>query len=258
MLQRQLRSECVAKATLLKPYPQYGNITQTFSDVGEYNNQSLQIRVQRPFSSGFTFMASYAYVRADSLVFYDEQDQYDMLLTSATDANPRHRVVSTGSWLLPVGRDRAFGANWNKAVDMLIGGWQLAGTYTYRGGSLLQFASMVAPGDVKTLGGTGAGNLWFDTTGFGRLPAFTRRSNPLYYDNLRGPTFHNVDAVLSKKFRFHERFVPEFRLEAYNALNKLNWANPNVSITSSDFGRTNAPVAGNLGRQLRYALRFEF
>lgn len=242
----------------MKPYPQYGNITQTFSDVGEYNNQSLQIRVQRPFSSGSTFMASYAYVRADSLMFYDEQDQYDMLLASATDANPRHRVVSTGSWLLPVGRDRAFGANWNKAVDMLIGGWQLAGTYTYRGGSLLQFASMVAPGDVKTLGGTGAGNLWFDTTGFGRLPAFTRRSNPLYYDNLRGPTFHNVDAVLSKKFRFHERFVREFRLEAYNALNKLNWANPNVSITSSDFGRTNAPVAGNLGRQFRYALRFEF
>jgi hypothetical protein len=67
-----------------------------------------------------------------------------------------------------------------------------------------------------------------------------------------------LDAVLSKKFRTFERFTPEFRLEAYNALNKLNWANPNMTVTSSEFGRTNAPAGGNLGRQFRYALRVEF
>jgi hypothetical protein len=117
---------------------------------------------------------------------------------------------------------------------------------------------MVAPQSVKTIGGVGSSNFWFDTTGFGRFPAYTRRSNPLYYDNLRGPSFSNVDAVLSKKFDVHERIKPEFRLEAYNAFNKLNWANPTVSITASDFGRTNAPVAGNFGRQLRYAFRVEF
>jgi hypothetical protein len=82
--------------------------------------------------------------------------------------------------------------------------------------------------------------------------------NPRYYDNLRGPTFHNVDAVLTKRFNIHERVKPEFRLEAYNAFNTLNWANPQVSITASDFGKTNAPAAGNFGRQLRYAVRVEF
>lgn len=56
----------------------------------------------------------------------------------------------------------------------------------------------------------------------------------------------------------HERFTPEFRLESYNPMNQINWANPNVSITASDFGRTNAPVAGNVGRQLRCAVRVEF
>jgi hypothetical protein len=248
----------VSVATLLKPYPQYGTLSQTFTDLGKYSNQSLQFRVQRPFTAGLTFMASYAYVRADSMVFYDEQDQYDMLLTRADDPNTRHRVVATGTWALPFGRGQAFGANMNRVLDMIVGGWQVSGIYTYRGGQLLQFGAMLAPGEATQLGGTGAGAYWFDVKGFNRLPAFTRRANPLYYDNLRGPTFHNIDAVLSKRFKVHERITPEFRLEAYNALNKLNWANPNVSITASDFGRTNAPVAGNFGRQLRYVIRVEF
>ncbi len=248
----------VSVATLLKPYPQYGTITQTFTDLGTYRNHSLQVRLQRPFRQGFSFMASYAWVSARSQSFYDEQDQYDRLLTWVDDVNARHRVVAVGAFGIPVGRGRPLGANMPRALDLALGGWQLSGIFTYRGGQLLQFGAMVAPPSVKKIGGVGAANLWFDTTGFGRLPAYTRRSNPLYYDDLRGPGFSNLDAVLSKKFTIRERFKPEFRLEAYNAFNKLNWANPTVSITASDFGRTNAPAAGNYGRQLRYALRLEF
>lgn len=241
--------------------PRSVNLTepnQTFTDLGKFTNQSLQFRVQRPFTSGLTFMASYAYVRADSQTFYDEQDQYDVILTKVIDPNTRHRAVTSGTWAVPVGRGIAFGSDMNKALDMVVGGWQLSGIYTYRGGQLLQFGHMIAPSEAKQLGGTGKSDYWFDVTGFNRLAAFTRRANPLYYDNLRGPTFHNVDAVLSKKFKMFERFTPEFRLEAFNPFNKLNWANPTVSITASDFGRTNAPVAGNVGRQFRYALRVEF
>ncbi len=38
----------------------------------------------------------------------------------------------------------------------------------------------------------------------------------------------------------------------------MNWANPTLSITASDFGRTNAQDAGYYGRQLQYAARIEF
>jgi hypothetical protein len=248
----------VSVGTLLRPYPQYGTITQTFTDLATYRNQSLQIRVQRPFRQGLSFMASYAYVTAGSQTFYDEQDQYDAVLTWAQDVNARQRIVAAGAFAIPVGRGRALGANLPRALDLALGGWQLSGIYTFRAGQLLQFGAMVAPPSVKKIGGVGAGSYWFDVTGFGRLPAYTRRSNPLYYDDLRGPSFSNLDAVLSKKFDIHERIKPEFRLEAYNAFNVINWANPTVSITASDFGRTNAPVAGNFGRQLRYALRVEF
>jgi hypothetical protein len=248
----------VSVATLLKPYPQYGSIIQTHTDLGRYRNQSFVVRLQRPFRQGVSFTASYAYVNARYQLFYDDQDEYDRILTWAADPNARHRLVAAFALGIPVGRGRRIGGNMPRALDVVVGGWQLSGIYTYRTGQLLQFGGMVAPSSVTKIGGVGAGNYWFDVTGFNRLPAYTRRSNPLYYENLRGPGFSNLDAVLAKKFNVHERLKPEFRLEAYNALNGINWANPTVSITASDFGRTNSLAPGTAGRQLRYALRLEF
>lgn len=252
------RQATVSLATLLKPYPQYGNITQPFTAIGTFRNQSFQLKAQRPFHRGFSFMASYAYVTANGQVFYDDRDQYDGILSKMPDTNSKHRVVGVGAYALPIGRGKQFGTAMPRALDLVVGGWQLSGIYTYRSGQLLSFGAMAAPQSARQVGETGASKYWFDVTGFGRLAAYTRRSNPMYYDDLRGPTFHNVDAVLSKRFTVLERLKPEFRLEAYNAFNKLNWANPTVSITASDFGRTNAPVGGNVGRQLRYAIRVEF
>ncbi|NWG13740.1 MAG: hypothetical protein HXY20_09415, partial [Acidobacteria bacterium] len=259
------RQATVSVATLLQPYPQYGTLTQQFTDIGKYRNQSLKVRLQRPLRQGFSFLASYAYVVAKSLVFYDNQDQYDFLwsndtghLTWADDGYGRHRVVASGTVGIPVGRGNAFGANMPRALDLVVGGWQLAGIYTYRAGQILQFGAMVAPQSVKKIGGVGSKQYWFDTTGFTTLPAYTRRSNPLYYDDLRGPSYSNLDAVLSKKFNIRENLRLEFRLEAYNALNGWNWANPTLTITASDFGRTNSPAAGQLGRRLQYMFRLEF
>jgi hypothetical protein len=174
-------------------------------------------------------MASYAHVIANSQTFYDEQDQYDMKLNKVNDPNSTHRLVGVGTYGIPFGKGRRFGASLPKIGELALGGWRLSGVYTYRIGQLMQFDGMVAPQSA----------FWFDNTGFGCLPAFTRRANPLYHANLEGPSLSKLDAVLSKRFAVRDRFRPEFRLEA-------------------DFGRTNALVGGNAGRQLRCALRVEF
>jgi hypothetical protein len=252
------RQANVSVATLLRPYPQYGDIMQTSTNIGEYRFNSLQLRLQRPFSKGFSFVASYAFNREKSQVFYDEQDQYDGILTWQDSQNPHHRVVAAGVFDIPVGRERRFGSNLPRPVDLAIGGWQLAGTYTYRSGAFLRFGAMLAPETVTQIGETGPTAFWFDTTGFTRLPAFTRRTNPWQYDDLTGPSTSNVDMMLSKRVRLPGTMTVEFRLEAYNAFNQMVWANPQVNITASDFGHTNAPAAGFLGRRLQYALRLEF
>jgi hypothetical protein len=143
-------------------------------------------------------------------------------------------------------------------LDTIVGGWQISGTYTLGTGQKLVFGTMVAPSSVEKIGKTGAGQYWFDVTGFERQPAYTRRSNPWYYNNLTGPGYANLDLALSKRVHITERYSLEARLEAYNALNGMNWANPILDITKSDFGRTNAQATGYYGRQLQYSIRFLF
>jgi hypothetical protein len=111
---------------------------------------------------------------------------------------------------------------------------------------------------VQVLGGTGKNAYWFDKTGFAALPAFTRRTNPINYEYLRGPSYKNLDLSLAKSVSLGKGQRFQFRLEAYNALNVINWADPVVTITSSDFGKTNAQRAGTAGRTLVYNLRWEF
>ena len=56
----------------------------------------------------------------------------------------------------------------HSALDAVVGGWELAGNYRYESGQYLRFErGMIAPTETpKTLGNVGAGNFWFDTTGF--------------------------------------------------------------------------------------------
>ena len=267
------KQSTVSVSSLLVPYPQYGAILQTATDLRQSRYRSFQVRLQRAFTSGFSFLATYAYAKARTQAFWDIQDEYDGILTwidgaysppGGTGTNlghaidPQHNVRMAGTYEIPIGRSRALLSGISPVLDAFIGGWQLSGTYSFSAGQKLVFGTMVAPESVKKIGQSGAGNYWFDVTGFARQPAYTRRTNLWYYDNLTGPGYANLDLALSKRIKLAERFSLEGRLEAYNALNGMNWANPTLDITKSDFGRTNAQATGYYGRQLQYSIRFLF
>jgi hypothetical protein len=267
------RQATVARSQLLRPYPQYLNMIQTGTDLRKAKYQSLQLRLQRPFADGFSFVATYAYVKQESQWFFDEQDEYDGALTwfdfSVTQAgssgnptvtsDPQHRFVGAATVEFPFGRGHRWGSDWAGWVDAILGGWQISGIYTYYSGVPLVFTgTMVAPTSVEKIGEHGADKYWFDVTGFARQPAYTRRSNPWTFDGLTGPSYSNLDLTLQKTFRLNKRFRLQVRMDAFNALNGMNWADPNLTITASDFGKTNAQDAGYYGRQLQYAVRLEF
>ncbi len=270
-LRRQAK---VSVASLLVPYPQYGAILQTSTDLRKSRYRSLQIRMQRPFAAGFSFVGSYAYSSQRTQAFYDIQDEYDGKLTwmdgaysppGGTGVNlsyavdPKHRFTTAATFEIPIGQGKAIGSQMSRALDAIIGGWQLAGTFTRGSGQMLNFATMVGPASVEKTGEVGgAGKYWFDITGFAVQPAYTRRTNPWYYNNLTGPGFSNVDFSLSKRVNVTERYRVEIRMEAYNAFNGMNWANPTVDVTKSDFGRTNAQASGYYGRQLQYSVKLYF
>jgi hypothetical protein len=267
-------SKSVALSTLLVPYPQYGTITITGADMRRDRYQSFQIRGQRAFANGFTFLATYAYVQTRSQWYFDTQDQYDNKLSwygfsvapsggagnPTPVADPAHRFSTAGTWDLPIGHGRRWGNNMAKAADYAIGGWQLSGMFNYTAGAPLLFSNQVtAPASgVKQISCQGSTCLWFDTAGFAAAPSFTRRTNPWLYDGLRGPNFRNMDLSLSKKIAIGEKVKVAFRMDAFNAMNSMNWVTPQLSVTASDFGRTNAQVAGYFGRQLQFSARAEF
>jgi hypothetical protein len=267
------RTATVPRSQLLRPYPQYYDITQTGTDLRKAKYQSLQLRLQKPFSNGVSFLLTYAYVKQESQWYFDEQDQYDGILTwydfsvtqSGSSGNPlvtsdpKHRFVGAATLELPFGRDRKWGSDMSGFLDAIVGGWMVSGIFTYYSGVPIVFTgTMVAPQSVEKIGEVGRDKYWFDVTGFGRQPAYTRRSNAWTFDGLTGPSFTNLDLTLQKTFKLNNRLRLQVRLDAFNALNGMNYADPSTTVTASDFGRTNAQETGYYGRQLQYGVRLEF
>jgi len=83
-------------------------------------------------------------------------------------------------------------------------------------------------------------------------------------NTLRGPGLFQVDFGLQRRFALGGDRNFEFRLEAFNAFNHENLANPNTNISngSASFGRITGPL--NLGygtgtaRQMQFMLRMNF
>jgi hypothetical protein len=96
-------------------------------------------------------------------------------------------------------------------------------------------------------------------TGFLSASAFPRPAlgtvGTLGRSTYRGPGFAQVDLSLQKKFAITERFALQFRLNAYNAFNRVNLSNPVMDLSNSNFGRSTSQM---IPRLLEGTLRLSF
>jgi len=74
--------------------------------------------------------------------------------------------------------------------------------------------------------------------------------------NLRCPGINNWDLSLFKNTNVTERIKVQFRAEAFNAFNRVQFGVPNVSINSTAFGVISSQQ--NLPRNLQLGLRLLF
>jgi hypothetical protein len=249
-------SSTVTVGSLLKAYPQYGTLSQTNTPGVKSHQYSLQIRVRRSFAHGYSLMANYASNLVRTTSFFNNVDEYLGRMSFQDSGAPRHRLNFSGTYDLPFGRGRHFLAGAPRAVNFVLGGWSFSPLFTYDSGAWLSFGSMlvVKSGSPKLDNPTR--QKWFDTSMFQRLPAYTERTNPVYYAGVTGPRQWNIDATLSKSFRINERFRTELRMEAYNMTNSINWGMPNMSVDSALFGVVNSQ--SNRGRECQYTVRLYF
>jgi hypothetical protein len=242
---------------LLTPYPHFGALTQTNTDGRENRYYAVQLRLQKAFAAGYSFLWAYNYSRDSATEFFNVDDEYAGRLTYQNTGFPRHRLTSAGSYDLPFGEGRRLLNAMHPLANAIAGGWSLSWLFMFNSGTPLSFRNFPAvyDGADPTLDDR-TRDRWFDTERFRQLPAYTKRENPWFIDGLCGPRMWNLDMTLSKQFPIRERFRLEFKVEGYNLTNSFVASDPVTNVLNPLFGRTTSQA--NRGREVQYTFRIHF
>jgi hypothetical protein len=249
----------VSNSQLMRPYPQYTSINVTEGRPGgDMRYQSVQFKVQKNFSKGYSAMWGYNYHWQEDQRFYDNIATYlDQYTWMPTDAS-KHRMTFATTWEIPFGKGRTYLSNATPILDAVIGGWNITPTGFWRSGRAIRFGSLVVNGDPHV--DNPNQTRWFDKTVFSVVPPFTARTNPWQYDGLRGPQQFNMDASLVKSFNIYEQVRFELRMDMFNVINNITWHNPDTNVNSANFGRStnNDQLNSTFGRRTQLGLRLQF
>lgn len=245
----------ISVSQLLRPYPHYTTLSEMFRPGYKNRYYALQIQAQRPLVQGLNLILGYNYNREISSVFFNDIDLYADRFTMMDRRRPRHYLRAVGTWELPIGRGRRYLSDISRVLDLFIGGWATSHWLIWQGGSLLTFGAAEVTGDPRQ--NVPAGH-WFNPAVFKVLPAYTPRTNPWYYDGLRGPRFWQLDSTLVKYFPITERVKLELRFEFYNLPNHFIESSPILTVGSGAMGRSTWVFGGNYGREVQYTARFHW
>ena len=273
-LNAALNGTTISRQNLLFAYPQYSGLSVNNLPIGKQRYDSFQLKVTRRFSNGFTFLASYTISKTlEQVSLLNAQDlnlsdpaETKLVKQPADNLDIPQKFNLAGLYELPLGKGKKFASGIPKALDYIIGGWELNWNITYSKGWAIAYpnAAQVQPGSAKlsnpTIGQWFNTSLWKDSTGR-FVPAqepFTLRTFPLRFSDIRVPGYKNWDASISKYFQIYERARLQFKFEGVNMLNHP-WYTGILStdVTNAGFGRLN-PTQGNLPRFLKLGLNLQW
>lgn len=231
-----------SRANLLKPYPQFGDVN-IYEPIGYAWYHSLQMRVEKRMSKGFTTQLSYTWSKSmQATEMLNAVDDRPSEVIS--DLDRTHRMTASGIWELPFGKGRRWAANMHPVVNGVLGGWQVSVAMQHQTGQALGFGNVIFNGDLGNVllpRDQRSVNQWFNVNaGFERAAAAQLANNlrkfPIRFSGIRGPIQHRWDASAIKNFALTERFRLQFRAECFNLANYANLANPNTTVTAGAFG----------------------
>ncbi|BCS32070.1 hypothetical protein TBR22_A12750 [Luteitalea sp. TBR-22] len=260
-----LASPTVARGQLLRPYPQFTDVVPLYAAGAESRYNALQLTGRKRLSRGFMFEGSYTLAKAEEIGM-SHQDSYNVDASWALASyDITHRFVLSYLYEIPVGRDRRFFASAPTWLNAIIGNWQFNGITTFQSGTPLSitanntagvFGARTQPnnnGADPRLDGPPEERLnrWFDTSVYSQPAAFTFGNEPIFSPLLRAHGVRNFDLSIFKTFEITSRVRAQFRVEALNAFNRVQFSAPNTSVTSASFGivtgQANAPRQMQLG-----------
>ena len=280
-------------------------IVETVAE-GTENYNALQTTLRQQVTNGLEYTLNYTWARAmtdtpggflnvDGVggggTFAFAQNAYDPHAEYGPSLfDVRNNFSGTAVYQLPFGRGKKYGADWNRAADAALGGWELSAnaifhsgfpaTMFYTGGN----TGLNAAADNSNYNYAARDNQYFPLKIVGRdlnhwwgtdLPCthsgktINANGDPCAYgkpasgtfgtarnNSERNPDFKNVDLSLFKAFRTVGDQNLKFRVDAYNAFNIASYAAPNSRTGSSQYGKITSTASNP--RQLQLSAIYTF
>jgi hypothetical protein len=271
-----------ANKDLFRPYTGFSSVLRS-ANWGKSEYSGIETSVQRRFNGGLGFQVAYTLAHAKdyssgfhsgatSTTYLLKPQDSDNLAPEWADADfdARHRLVASQVWELPFGEGR----QWLKsgALSHVIGGWSLAGIYTFQTGfpynvfdgsdPCLRAGGYTATcrpnlvGDPTLSSSDRSAARWFNTAAFQRTAPGEFGSTPR--NAIRGPGLTNVDLSLSKRVvldRVKRGMSVDIRIDAFNAFNNVNFNPPNLNFASAAFGRIGSALDA---REFQFGIKIGF
>lgn len=260
-----------------RPLSAYGAIPLLESS-GNSIYHALLSRLERRFSDGLSFLASYTFGHAidDSTGRNVTQDARNLRADRGnSDFDARHRLAVSYIYELPFGRGKPLGKNWGQALNAVLGGWELSGIGTFQSGQPI-FVQFSPSNQISNTGSTRDrpdiahvldGSLFVTSV----QPVIQHRSDKAVYltaaafstpttgefgnaprNYFNGPGTNNWDFMLGKNFR-KEDWNVQLRAEFFNAFNHPSMNQPNRFIDAKAFGTITSTFLQN--RQIQFGLK---
>ncbi len=271
------------------PFPFLGQFPyDTNSGVSNYN--ALEAKLEKRFADGLTFLASYTYSKCNDIQSEGQsgsiENPYNWSASyGPCDFNIPQLLSFSYTYQLPVGQGKHFVSSPSRALDALVGGWQISGITTAESGSPFTVTVPFDNANINPSSETQRGNVvpnasllpsgfqqsvfqWYNPAAFA-VPA------PYTYGNagrnsMRGPSYLDFDFALFKTFQLSESMALQFRAETFNIFNNVNLSPPGGGASGgfSTLGGASTTAVGAPGfmqifsaaaaREVQFSLKFLF
>ncbi|HZT33223.1 MAG TPA: TonB-dependent receptor [Bryobacteraceae bacterium] len=274
----------VQRQLLLRQYPQFTAFTANALSAGHTSYHSLQARAQWRPRSSVTLLASYTWSKSlgnvNQLVtnYLDPavanyQDNFNLRLEkSLMPTDIPQRLVLSGVWDLPFGKGKAVGRDAGRFVNAFIGGWQVNGVLTAQSGFPLVLGVAGAPpfagnrpsrvagqqaatsgGILDRLGPPSSTQRYLNNAAFVVPQSFQFGDVPRALSDARRQGLFNLDFSAFKNWSMGERWSLQFRAEAFNLTNTVQFGAPGQTFNTPGFGVIGSQY--NFPRQVQLGMK---
>jgi hypothetical protein len=275
----------IAQGQLLRPYPEYTQVTAANDGNRDSVYHSLQVKLEKRFHQGGSVLAAYAWSKnigdietgmswLEAGPLANLQDNTNLRAERAVSGfDVPQRLIVSYSYDLPFGKGQQFASGVSGATGKMISGWGINGISTFQKGFPLTFSTSSNP-----LSGFGFGTLrpnyvggcspsesgssqqklteWFNTSCFVAPPSGTLGDLGRTFTGVRSPGIANFDFSVFKNTSLTERFSLQFRTEFFNIFNRVQFGPPGEVLGNAQFGVVSTQL--NLPRLIQFSMRLNF